>query len=341
MNKIAIALLNYNGRKHLEEFLPSVMSHSGNKDTDVYLIDNGSTDNSLAYIEEKFPQVKIIRLEENFGFAGGYNRGLKEINSEYFILLNTDVEVTENWLQPVVDFLDVNSAVSACQPKILSYRDKTRFEYAGASGGFIDYLGYPFCRGRILRTLEKDLSQYDTIIDVFWATGACLFIRSEAFWRVGGFDDNFFAHMEEIDLCWRMKSRGERIVCVPQSVVYHLGGGTLQKENPKKTYLNYRNNLLMLYKNLPNTKLKKTLFVRWFLDYLSAFVMLLSSNFSNAISVFKARSDFKKMKKEYADIRKENQSFAKYSEFTEILPKSIILNYYFLGNKTFKRITKK
>ncbi|MDR0873463.1 MAG: glycosyltransferase family 2 protein [Prevotellaceae bacterium] len=332
--KTSIALLNYNGKHFLEQFLPSVIKYSTQSDTEICVIDNASTDNSVAFLQENFSQVKIVVLDKNYGFAGGYNRGLQHIEAEYFVLLNTDVEVTENWLNAPIAFLDKNPDVAACQPKILSYSDKTKFEHAGAAGGFIDYLGYPFCRGRVLNTLETDNGQYDDTIDVFWATGACLFIRSKDFREAGGFDDNFFAHQEEIDLCWRLRRSGRRLACVPQSAVYHVGGGTLNKENPHKTYLNYRNNLLMLHKNLPAKTLRKILFIRFFLDYLSAAAMILSGERGNACAVRKARKDFGKLRKQYVGAEKFSP------EISEILPKSMIFNYYVFGKKTYKVINR-
>ncbi len=340
MTKISIALLNYNGKKHLQTFLPSVVRHSDLPGVEICLIDNGSTDDSVVFVREKYPEIEIIQLDKNYGFAGGYNRGLKEISAQYFVLLNTDVEVTANWLLSVIDFLDKNKNVAACQPKVLSYRNKTKFEHAGASGGFIDYLGYPFCRGRMVEVMEKDKGQYDNITDVFWATGACLFIRSDEFFDAGGFDDNFFAHMEEIDLCWRLKARGKRISCVPQSIVYHLGGGTLNKENPHKTYLNYRNNLLMLYKNMPDAMLRKTLALRCALDHLSALVMMVSGKLKDARAVLKARADFKKMKKEYLLHRQQNLEATICNIHPEMYFKSLILSYYLLRKKTFNDFVK-
>ncbi|MBP6260021.1 MAG: glycosyltransferase family 2 protein, partial [Paludibacter sp.] len=249
--RTAVVILNWNGEKFLNQFLPVLLRNTQLPGVDIYVADNASTDNSLSLIEEQFPTVKTLLLDKNYGFAGGYNKALAQINADYFVLLNSDVEVTENWLQPLLNYMNENADVAACQPKIKSFYNRDYFEHAGASGGFIDYLGFPFCRGRVVGTAEMDRGQYDTVIDVFWATGACLLIRSELYNQVGGLDDEFFAHMEEIDLCWRLKGQGFRIVCIPQSEVYHVGGGTLQVEHPHKTYLNFRNNLLMLYKNLP------------------------------------------------------------------------------------------
>ncbi len=335
MKKISVVLLNYNGRIYLQQFLPSVVQYSTFPDVEIVLIDNASEDDSLDFVKQTYPQIKTVELDKNYGFTGGYNKGLRDLTATYFVLLNTDVEVSEGWLQPIIEYLDKHHDVAACQPKILSYNDRKSFEHAGAAGGFIDYLGYPFCRGRMIDSVEEDRGQYNQIVDVFWATGACLFIRSQVFFEAGGFDDAFFAHMEEIDLCWRLKSRGKKIVCVPDSVVYHLGGGTLSKRNPKKTYLNYRNNLLMLYKNMPDENLKKVLFFRFFLDYLSAAQMLFSGQFKNMQAVLKARSDFRKMKKDYLEIRKKNLSLVTETTFKDMTAKSLIFNYYVLGKRTF------
>ena len=256
MKKISIVILNWNGEEMLRAFLPSVLVCSSGRDVEVCVADNGSTDASCAMLEEEFPIVRLIRLDENYGFAEGYNRALSQIDAEYVILLNSDVEVTPDWLQPLTEFMDNHPEVAACQPKIMSYKKRDTFEYAGAAGGFIDKLGYPFCRGRIFDVVEKDEGQYDTPLPVFWATGAALMIRLDVYKQVGGLDGRFFAHMEEIDLCWRLRSRGYGIYCIPQSEVYHVGGATLKKENPRKTFLNFRNNLLMLYKNLPEKELK-------------------------------------------------------------------------------------
>jgi GT2 family glycosyltransferase len=302
--------------------------------------DNASTDNSLSLIEEQFPTVKTLLLDKNYGFAGGYNKALAQINADYFVLLNSDVEVTENWLQPLLNYMNENADVAACQPKIKSFYNRDYFEHAGASGGFIDYLGFPFCRGRVVGTAEMDRGQYDTVIDVFWATGACLLIRSELYNQVGGLDDEFFAHMEEIDLCWRLKGQGFRIVCIPQSEVYHVGGGTLQVEHPHKTYLNFRNNLLMLYKNLPQKSLSNIMRWRMLFDYAAAFQLFVTGKPKNAKSVFKARRDFKKMLPGFVDKRIENLSSATRTDFPEMLRKSIVIEYYLKGNKTYSKLIK-
>lgn len=286
MAKVAVVILNYNGRAYLEKFLPKVLLHSAN--VEVIVADNASTDDSIDFLKENFGYVRLIKLTSNLGFAGGYNEVLKHVDSEYLVLLNSDVEVTPDWISPITTFLDNNPSYAACQPKILDYNNKTNFEYAGASGGFIDFLGYPFCRGRIFDTTEVDNSQYDNEIDIFWASGACLFIRSEVFKSAGGFDADFFAHMEEIDLCWRIHSLGLKIKCIPSSRIYHVGGGTLAKTSPFKTYLNFRNGLYLLIKNLTLPKLILKLPARVILDWVAAFKFLLEGNGKHSIAVARA-----------------------------------------------------
>ena len=336
--RTAVVILNWNGEKFLNQFLPVLLRNTQLPGVDIYVADNASTDNSLSLIEEQFPTVKTLLLDKNYGFAGGYNKALAQINADYFVLLNSDVEVTENWLQPLLNYMNENADVAACQPKIKSFYNRDYFEHAGASGGFIDYLGFPFCRGRVVGTAEMDRGQYDTVIDVFWATGACLLIRSELYNQVGGLDDEFFAHMEEIDLCWRLKSRGRRIVCNPQSVVYHIGGGTLKTEHPRKTYLNFRNNLLMLYKNLPHKSLKKTFDVRFYLDNLAAFHMLLQGKIQNLKAITDARTDFRNMQADFAEKRKENILKSVQSTFQEISQSSLLYEFYIKRRKKFSDI---
>ena len=274
--KIAIIVLNWNGRSWLEKFLPTILEYSVN--ATVFVVDNCSTDDSILFLNQNFPNVDIIINSSNGGYAKGYNDALSKISAEYFVLINSDVEVSSGWLSPIISLMDSDIGIAACQPKVLSYNDKKRFEYAGASGGFIDNLGYPFCRGRIFESTELDTGQYDDVIEIFWATGACLFLRASQFWNIGGFDEDFFAHQEEIDLCWRMKNKGYKIMIEPRSVVYHVGGGTLDSLSPFKTYLNFRNNLFMLVKNLP---LRSILFVipfRLLLDGVAAVSFLSNKN---------------------------------------------------------------
>ena len=248
MKRVSVVILNWNGVDMLRKFIPSVIDNSVGEGIEICVADNASSDGSLEMLRTEFPVVRLIELDRNYGFAEGYNRALAQVDAEYVVLLNSDVEVTSHWLEPLLDYMDTHSGTVACQPKLLSWHNKEYFEYAGASGGFIDRYGYPFCRGRIFDVVEKDCGQYDTVTEVMWVTGAALFIRLADYREVGGLDDHFFAHMEEIDLCWRLRSRGKKLVCIPQSVVYHVGGATLKKENPRKTFLNFRNNLLMLYK---------------------------------------------------------------------------------------------
>lgn len=336
---VSVVILNWNGEKYLQDFLPGLLeSIKDVSGAEVVVADNGSTDNSLKILKEKFPGVKIDAFDKNYGFAGGYNKALKNIDSEYYVLLNSDVEVTRNWLSVLCDYMEKHPDVSACQPKILSYNRRNYFEYAGASGGYIDKYGYPFCRGRIFSEVEEDLGQYDDIVDVFWASGACLFIRSADYWEVGGLDEEFFAHMEEIDLCWRLKSRNRRIVCIPQSVVYHIGGGTLEAEHPHKTYLNFRNNLLMLYKNLPHKSLKRIFDFRFYFDNLAAFHLILQGKFNNAVSVSNARTDFRKMIDQFAEKRNENILKSVNTVSKEIFQESIIKEYYLKRHKKFSDI---
>ncbi|NDV45636.1 glycosyltransferase family 2 protein [Paludibacter sp. 221] len=340
--KVAIVILNWNGAQYLKQFLPVLIKNTKIEGVEIFVADNGSTDDSLSVLEKDFPTVNVITLDQNYGYAEGYNKALFRVeDAEYFLLLNSDVEVAKGWLHPLVEYMDKNEDVAACQPKICSYQDKENFEYAGAAGGFIDSLGMPFCRGRVLRTIEKDEGQYDDIIDIFWATGACFMIRAGKFWDTDGFDGSFFAHMEEIDLCWRLRSRGQRIVCIPQSKVYHVGGGTLSTESPYKTYLNYRNNLLMLYKNLPENSLRKTMFIRYFFDYLAALHLFLTGRIANAFKIFVARRHYKKLRGKYDDKRRENIQHSAVLNIPEILPRSIVLQYYFKGKNTYNKLWRK
>lgn len=326
--KVAVVILNWNGRKMLERFLPNVVSYSECADVAVYVADNGSTDDSVALLEQKFPSVQRILLPENYGFAEGYNKALVQIEATYYVLLNSDVEVTDGWLQPLVSYMDSHPQTAACQPKLLDWNRKEMFEYAGGSGGYIDRYGYPYCRGRIFGTLEKDCGQYEDVASVFWASGAALFIRSADYKNAGGLDGRFFAHMEEIDLCWRLRSMGRKIVCVPQSVVYHVGGGTLKRESPRKTFLNFRNNLLMLYKNLPDEELGSVLRIRRWLDYLAALFFLLKGHLSNAREVIKARRAFLRECVDYRSERQRNLQRTVLPSIPERYPISILKAYY-------------
>lgn len=330
MKQTAVVILNYNGAGMLRRFLPSVIEYS--PEASIYVADNGSSDESCDVVRNEFPAVKLMVLDHNYGFAEGYNRALAQVDEEYAVLLNSDVEVTRGWLSPMTQFLDSNPEVAACQPKLLSFKQKDFFEYAGAAGGFIDKWGYTFCRGRIFNTVERDSGQYDDTTDVFWATGAALMIRNEVYKNNGGLDGRFFAHMEEIDLCWRLRSRGYRIACVPQSHVYHVGGATLKKENPQKTYLNFRNNLLMIYKNAPDCQLKKIMLFRKVFDNVAALKFLASGDYAAFKAVRKARRDFKAMRSGYDKTRAENMKLAVTTRIPEVLKSSILYKYY-LGFK--------
>lgn len=330
MKQTAVVILNYNGAGMLRRFLPSVIKYS--PEASIYVADNGSSDESCDVVRNEFPAVKLMVLDHNYGFAEGYNRALAQVDEEYAVLLNSDVEVTRGWLSPMTQFLDSNPEVAACQPKLLSFKQKDFFEYAGAAGGFIDKWGYTFCRGRIFNTVERDSGQYDDATDVFWATGAALMIRNEVYKNNGGLDGRFFAHMEEIDLCWRLRSRGYRIACVPQSHVYHVGGATLKKENPQKTYLNFRNNLLMIYKNAPDCQLKKIMLFRKVFDNVAALKFLASGDYAAFKAVRKARRDFKAMRSGYDKARAENMKLAVTTRIPEVLKSSILYKYY-LGFK--------
>ncbi len=285
--KVAVVILNWNGKGFLEQFLPSVIKYSKD-DAEVVVADNGSTDNSIAFLKESFPEISTIELPENKGFTGGYNTALKQVDADYYVLLNSDIEVTPNWIKPIIQLMQEDEEIAACQPKILAFKEKERFEYAGAAGGYIDWLGYPFCRGRVFEETEIDKGQYDDTREVFWATGACMFVRSKVFNELGGFDEHFFAHMEEIDLCWRMKNMGHKVYYSPNSIVYHVGGGTLGKENPQKTFLNFRNNLYLLLKNLPLEQLVFVLLLRFLLDGIAMIRFLTQGNAKSTIAVIRA-----------------------------------------------------
>ncbi len=291
--KCSVIILNWNGAEMLRTYLPSVVAHTTLPDVEIIVADNGSTDNSLEVLRTEFPNVKTIVLDQNYGFAEGYNRAIRQVESTYVVLLNSDVEVTEGWLEPMLAYMDANADVASIQPKIRSYINRDYFEHAGAAGGFVNALGYPYCRGRILWKVEQDKGQYDTITDVDWTSGACMCVRTNVYKELGGLDASFFAHMEEIELCWRMRNAGWRLVCLPQSVVYHLGGGSLHYDSPRKTYLNHRNNLIMIKKNKKHPF--GVLFVRFFLDYAAACLYLLQGRWGAFKAVFQARRDYHKM----------------------------------------------
>lgn len=293
MAKVAVIILNWNGRKFLQKFLPSVIHHSQNV-AEIIVADNASTDSSIEFLQENFPSVRIITNKTNGGFAKGYNDALVEVLADYYILLNSDIEVTANWIEPIIELMEKDKTIAACQPKLRSYHEPEKFEYAGAAGGFIDKYGYPFCRGRIFQSLETDTGQYEDICEIFWATGACMFVRADLFHQFGGLDADFFAHMEEIDFCWRLKNEGYKIMYCPDSVVFHVGGGTLPKKSSQKTYLNFRNNLALLYKNLRSDLLIPVFAIRFLLDGVAAIKFLVEAGFRDFYAVARAHFYFYK-----------------------------------------------
>ncbi len=336
--KIAIVILNWNGEKLLSQFLPSVIKNSQVEGTEIIIADNGSTDNSINLLKEKFPEVTILQLDQNYGFARGYNEALKQIEAQYYILLNSDVEVTPGWIEPLIELMEDDPSIAAVQPKILSWTKKDEFEYAGAAGGFIDKLGFPFCRGRILNINEKDEGQYDEISNIFWATGACMAVRAGLFHKAGGFDSDFWAHMEEIDLCWRLKNMDYKIQYTPYSKVFHLGGGTLSYDNPRKLFLNFRNSLYLLYKNLPRRKFYKVMIVRMLLDGIAAFKLLSEGNTKGFGSVVKAHLAYYRELPVLRKKRKQLQSISSQEWHNEILCKSIIWKFYLCKKRTFHEV---
>ncbi|MBR4963985.1 MAG: glycosyltransferase family 2 protein [Alistipes sp.] len=333
MLKLSVVILNWNGRKHLERYLPSVVQHTVGEGVEVVVADNGSTDDSLAWLQMNYPDVRVVRLDKNYGFAEGYNRALQQIDAEYYLLLNSDVEVTAGWWQPLVDMLDRNRDLAVVAPKLLSDTQRDRFEYAGASGGFIDYLGYPFCRGRILSNVEQDNGQYDDARDIFWASGAAMCCRSEVFHDVGGFDVDFFAHMEEIDLQWRMQLGGWRIAVEPKAVVYHLGGGTLPA-SPMKIYLNHRNNLAMLYKCASRLQRLVVAVVRPFTDMAEVVLNLLLLRPRRAWAVLRAWGSFIKW---HGALSKKRKAVKRVKKVKHIYRGSIVLRYL-LGSRDFNNM---
>jgi len=332
--KIAVAILNYNGVNWLTKFLPNVIEHS--KIAEIYVIDNGSTDKSVSELKLNFPSVKLIINDENYGFAGGYNVGLKHIESDLYILLNSDIEVTPNWIEPIADFLEKNEHCAGAQPKILAYHDKSKFEHAGAAGGFIDTLGYPFCRGRIFEKTETDTGQYDSNLEIFWASGACLFIKSNVFWEVEGFDERYFAHMEEIDLCWRIHNLGKTFYCIPSSSVYHVGGGTLNYMSPQKTFLNFRNSLFTLHKNLDKNVFIK-IFLRLCLDGVSGIFFLLKGQFKHTLSILKAHFSYYKHIPQLIKRRKSIQK-KQFGKMPGVYKSSIVWEHFISKINTFSSI---
>jgi hypothetical protein len=330
LKKVAVVILNYNGKDFLRKFLPSVIEQTA-MDAEIWVADNNSLDGSIEVMQEEFPQVKLLENKYNAGFAGGYNAALKRIEADYYVLLNSDIEVTENWINPVIELMDADSSIAACQPKILSYYNQDEFEYAGAGGGFIDRWGYPFCRGRIFQAIEKDEGQYDDAVEIFWATGACMFVKADIYHEFGGLDEDFFAHMEEIDFCWRLKNAGYKIMFCPSSKVYHVGGGTLPKKSARKTYLNFRNNFSLLYKNLPEGQLFKTFAVRLVLDGIAGIKFLIEGDFQDFIAVIEAHLYFYR---NYSKLKKKRKSI-KHKQVTRIYTKNLVYQHYIKGRKKF------
>ena len=342
MQKVAVVILNWNGREMMRKYLPSVLkcSCTGGLDCSVIVADNASTDGSLDMLKAEFPEVDTIVLDQNYGFADGYNRALRQVDAEYYLLLNSDVEIRqEGWLVPMVKYMDGHPDCAVCQPKLMALRNPDEFEYAGAAGGFLDKYGYPFCRGRIFGVVEKDRGQYDECVPLLWATGAALMVRSKDYWEAGGLDGRFFAHMEEIDLCWRLRTMGRAIVCIAESTAYHLGGATLNQGNPRKTFLNFRNNLLMLYKNLPEDELKSVMRMRWWLDMLAAMQFLAKFDFANFKAVLRANREFRRMKPDFEADRQLNLSRRKIKgRVPERCDFSILWQYYAKGKKTYQEL---
>ena len=327
--KIAVLILNWNGVKLLEKYLPSVIKYNSSE-AEIIVIDNASEDNSILFLQNTYPDIKRIEFKNNNGFAKGYNKAINLIHHQYVVLLNSDVRVTENWLQAPVEFLNSNLDYAACQPKILDDKTPLKFEYAGASGGYIDILGYPFCRGRIFNSLEDDKGQYNRIKEVFWASGAALFTRREVYLKLGGLDESFFAHQEEIDLCWRILNEGHKIACIPQSKVYHLGGASLDKSIPKKTFLNFRNNLVMLLKNLPPSALP-IIFIRMILDGIAGIKFITEGKISHSFAILKAHISFYLKIPSTVMKRKKTAYISSKIKYKG----SILIEYYLKGNKRF------
>lgn len=336
--KVAVVILNWNGRKFLEQFLPSVVANNSSY-SEIIIADNASTDDSIDFLKKNYSALKIIQNTENGGFAKGYNDALKHVNADYYVLLNSDVEVTPNWIDAVIDLMEKDKQIAACQPKLLDFNRKNYFEYAGAAGGFIDKFGYPFCRGRILEKIEEDNGQYDDVREIFWASGACLFVRSECYHFVQGFDEDFFAHMEEIDLCWRLKNLGYKIMYCPDSIVYHVGGATLNKINPRKTFLNFRNNLILICKNHPPEYFILKLFTRMVLDGIAGIKFLLSGQVSHCLAVIKAHFSFYGSLRKTLEKRRELKKQIKHYTTTAVYLHSIVADFYIRGKKTYKKLS--
>ncbi len=336
--KTAVVILNWNGRKLLEEFLPQVIQNTSTQLCDIIVADNASTDDSIHYLTTHYPTIGIIQLDRNYGFAGGYNHALAKINHQFVVLLNSDVAPAPNWLEPLVLFMDSHPRAAACVPKIKDYRRPQYFEYAGAAGGMMDWLGYPFCRGRIMNVLEEDKGQYDTIIPVLWGSGAALLVRNILYKSEGGLDEDFFAHMEEIDLCWRLKNNGYDIFQIPDSTIYHLGGGTLNQQNHHKTYLNFRNNLFMMIKNLTTPWWPLLLFIRMILDGIAALHFMAKGEFRFFTAVVKAHIHFYGGIAQYTRKRKLLQPMVRVKYHPEIYPNSIVWRFFIGKKRTYNQL---
>ena len=336
MKKVAVVILNYNGKDFLEKFLPNVIENSSDA-AEIIVADNKSTDDSVDFMRKNFPDIRLILNDFNGGFATGYNLALRQVEADYYVLLNSDIEVTPHWIEPVIDLMESDENIAACQPKILSYHDKTKFEYAGAAGGYIDKYGYPFCRGRMFQDLETDNGQYDDVKEVFWATGACMFVRAELYHKFGGLDDDFFAHMEEIDFCWRMKNLDYKIMYCPDSKIYHIGGGTLPKSSARKTYLNFRNNLSLLMKNLPHGKVFWTIFYRFFLDWIAAFKFLCDGSFADFFAVTRAHLSFLR----HLPILKKKREKYTHKKVSQVYQKNIVFKYFLEKKKLYSALDEK
>lgn len=330
MSKLAVVILNWNGKRFLERFLPTLLRTLPDY-AEAVVCDNASDDDSVAFLKEHFPQVTLLMNERNEGFARGYNLALQRVEAKYYCLLNSDIEVTDGWIEPVIEQMDANEKIAAVQPKLLSFDRRDEFEYAGASGGYIDKYGYPFCRGRVFGNVEKDHGQYDTVTDIFWATGAAMFVRSDVYHLMEGLDGDFFAHMEEIDFCWRIKNLGYKIKVNPASVVYHIGGGTLPKNNSYKTFLNFRNSLYLLIKNLPDERIRKTLTLRFFLDQVAAFSFLAQGHFKDFTAVYKALYT---VARTYKQFQAKRNTFPKLA-FQDCYPESVVKLHYLKRKKIF------
>ncbi len=333
IHQVAVVILNYNGKHFLEQFLPEVCQYS--LDHHVVVIDNGSNDDSVTWLQENYPDLQLVLLDKNLGFSGGYNQGLKCVEANYYILLNSDVAVTDGWIEPMLTLLESRPEIAACQPKLRSYHQPQAFEYAGAAGGFLDKYGYPFCRGRLFDSMEEDHGQYDDTTEIFWASGACLFVRANLYHQLGGLDEDFFAHMEEIDFCWRLKNAGYTIYYVGASTIYHVGGGTLAMNSPRKNFLNFRNNLALLYKNLPQEQLWSVLMSRLGLDLVAACYFLLKGKVGNFWTTCRAYVAFYSQLKHW---RKKREKINPKISYQALFPKSIVYQYFLRKKRSFQEL---